>query len=73
MYSSVWIEWDVPHWACGGGGVTSPFKNGRADHDSGEYCGLDQLKCQWKWPISFQIDQTVFILMHQFIHAHINY
>lgn len=24
---------------------------------------------RWKWPISFQIDQTVFILIHQFIHV----
>lgn len=27
---------------------------------------------RWKWPISFQIDQTVFILIHQFIHVCIN-
>lgn len=39
-------EWDVPHWACGGGGVTSPFKNDTADYDTGEHCGVDQLKCQ---------------------------
>lgn len=54
------------------GGVTSPFNNGNADDDNGEYCGLNQPKCQWKWPISLQIDQTVFILIHQFIHAYIN-